>query len=176
MKKMLIIWLILAPAVCIAQTIQTDKIDDFNGTRIIETSSNKFEVNTSRSLAVQTACYVIKKDGVIDTSMNLHFFFQTRSVTACRSDSKVYLKLSNDEVLQLPYDGDIEVFSSNVIAYIYSTLSDSDIKKLFANKISKIRISTSSDVLDYDVADNSSNLINAQIKLVMDKLHSTLIK
>ncbi|HZW66590.1 MAG TPA: hypothetical protein VFF23_12930 [Hanamia sp.] len=161
MKKILLTFLISFPLISHGQSIESDKVDQFNGNRDIKT---KF-VSLNGDFKIQLAAIASKTD----TTFAMNFYFPT-DVTSVDDRSGVAFKLSDSSVLDFPYLGDYELCSRHRLCNIYIALNRNDLENFLNGRVLIIRIKTSSKVLDFDIKEKQAQKINALINLLLEQL------
>lgn len=161
MKKIFFTLLIGFPILSYAQKIKSDGVDSFTGKRNIKTNF----VSLKGDFKIQLAAVASKAD----TTFVMNFYFPT-GVTSIDDHSGVSFKFSDSNVLDFVYLGDYELCSSHRLCNIYITLKRDNLDRFLKNKITTIRITTSSKKLDFDIQEKQAQKINELINLLLKQL------
>ncbi|MEO6453566.1 MAG: hypothetical protein ABIN97_05815 [Ginsengibacter sp.] len=170
MRKLLFIMSLVITTNTIAQKIVEDKIDQYDGTRMIETNTQRFGNN----LQFHIIGYIFKKENNIDTSLRLIFYFRPVSVTSLNRSQKLIFTFNDSTILSLEYSGSYQRKSSEELMYSACLMSGAMLEKLKTNTITEVRLETTNHFCDFEIPFQYQKLIPESVELVMNKIKHNL--
>lgn len=160
--KRTIFLLMMLPSICLAQKIESDKIDDFTGQRNISTTRIDFDGPTT---TVGGTAYIKGKDTLIGFTL----FFRTTRTTST-DKATLLLKLDNNEIITLQNVAKYEIISSGRPGFIITKTSTSDRESLKKHKVLKYRVNTSNTYIDVDLSPKHQTAFGDILKVLEAKL------
>jgi hypothetical protein len=151
-----------------AQKIVTNKIDEFEGVRIIETDWETALATIPHSVYFKFKCVGTLK------GIHLGWIHPNQVHVVENGENKVLLKLKNSEIVRFSSMNNVVSSSNGVSIKIYGgsangitiVLTSDDIDKLRTSLIEKIRITTNKSNFDFDVTEKNAKKIQAAYMLL----------
>jgi len=167
MKK-LTFALLLMPIFAMSQKLAEDKVDEFTKLSVKRTSWEPF------SRANGFWCYV--RTGKIEGNYLLYLRFLTGSILSVQKDAAIMLKAGKDSIISLSnLDYSVSCTGCGAIGLNGSGAPGIELKchipsdvysYLIDNKVTKVRIYTSSGYVEHDIKEKFADVLVDELKLV----------
>jgi len=146
-----------------AQKIVSDKTDEFNGMRTIETSTIFLQGKVLSP--VMTYVFAVKHMDPKDTALFLYFGVRSQQVCSTDEKSKILLKTAAGDIITLHHIGDYEIHGTGDLI-LYAAPIESDSMMALSSPIKLIRFETSEANINVEVQEKKQTTIADLFKVI----------
>lgn len=167
MKKLLISLILLSSLSAIAQKIESEDIDKFNGVKTIKTTREAVVAAMGVPQVSIQGMIFTEKDKP-DKAYTLYFITRATNTGSLKTDeSSITLLMDDGLPMELKYNGKYDLFSPGDLLIIYSNVTKEQLDILASHKITDIRI-RASYTYDYKVKEKKQDVISSISKLLLN--------
>lgn len=164
--KILILLLLLCSLNSSGQRIGTDKIDDFDGSRTIQTEVTNIgkgeSVYFSASITVDTSL-------AQDTIYTFYFGVLPRTYTSVSLGTKIIFLFADGTKLETTNMSTHAAYKDDILSP-FILLRTEDIEAFLQKKVKKIRFETSAENIDRDLSEKKTDYFMNSLSLLLKRL------
>lgn len=172
MRKIIFSLLMLISVSVAAQRIERDEVDKFNGSRYVSTNQVPLaKILGTAKLSVSASKSISASEETVSKNIVLTFWFKASTVFSISKKNNCLLKFDNGEVFELPYLGDVKIYTTNDLCYFLTKVNPEQIEIIKANKLTDVRIETSKYSTDIEVKEKFQTKLSETVQVLQDHLN-----